>query len=73
MYILCLKTSFVKTGLLDPFWSLNNSFYARIPVTKKDFLEKEGKKAFTASSLIKVSKLLHIVVLYYNTNGNEEV
>lgn len=52
------KTSNVKRKcLLDPFWSLNNSFYARIPVTKKDFLEKEGKKAFTASSLIKVEKI----------------
>lgn len=59
------KTSSVKRKcLLDPFQSLNNSFYARNPVTKNYFLEIEGRKASTAFrlSIIKVEKLENIVL-----------
>ncbi|XP_051762275.1 protein mono-ADP-ribosyltransferase PARP9-like [Ctenopharyngodon idella] len=48
-----------RTCLLDPFEPLTNSFYARTPVSSKDYLDKEGRRTLEAFGfrIVKVEKL----------------
>ncbi|XP_056321240.1 protein mono-ADP-ribosyltransferase PARP9 [Danio aesculapii] len=65
-------SSVERKCLLGPFQSLKSSFFGRVPVTRHDSFEKDGKKAFNASRLhiVKVEKLENIVLKQlFDKNG----
>lgn len=65
-------SSVERKCLLAPVQSLKSSFFARVPVTRHDSFEKDGKKAFSASRLyiVKVEKLENIVLKQlFDKNG----
>ncbi|XP_048050024.1 protein mono-ADP-ribosyltransferase PARP9 isoform X1 [Megalobrama amblycephala] len=65
-------SSMKRTCLLDPFKPLNNSFYARIPVSE-EYVDKEGRRALEDFGLrvVKVEKLENIA-LQQLFNKNEQ-
>ncbi|XP_067299870.1 protein mono-ADP-ribosyltransferase PARP9 isoform X2 [Pseudorasbora parva] len=63
---------FKRTCLLDILKPLNNSFYARTPVSSEEYGDKEGKRLLKASGLriVKVEKLENIALAQlFNKNG----
>ncbi|KAK9969246.1 hypothetical protein ABG768_027439 [Culter alburnus] len=65
-------SSMKRTCLLDPFKPLNNSFYARIPVSE-EYVDKEGRRALEDFGLriVKAEKLENIA-LQQLFNKNEQ-